>query len=103
MSVRRPPHIRHSSRIADCIEALETSSDATTQDNILASWAKLIHIAEDIGDAFALDNLDRTIRLSDDLVHADIRKYRAQLQDWRDNAGLATINRQSLITSTECL
>jgi len=66
----------------ECIEMLETSSDALHSDKLLCAHVKLQHINEDIGMSFSMDDPSATVTISDQKVQYSLRGFERNLGDW---------------------
>lgn len=83
MALRRPNLIRWTSFMDECIDVLETSPDACASDKSLCQWAKIQHIAEDIGIQFSMDDPSAQVWMSDPKVQYALKGFERQLEDWR--------------------
>ena len=75
--------LRWNSYTSECVDALETSSDAYSSDRILCQWVKLQHIAEDIGLQFSMDDQIAQVAVLDTKLQYALKGFERQLEDWR--------------------
>lgn len=66
----------------ECIEMLETSSEALASDKLLCEHVKLQHVNEDIGMSFSMDDPSATVTISDTKVQYSLRGFEKNLSDW---------------------
>ncbi len=67
----------------ECIDVLETSPDAYASDKVLCQWAKIQHIAEDVGIQFSMDDPFAQVGVSDTKMQYALKGFERQLEDWR--------------------
>jgi len=79
----------------ECIEMLETSSDALHSDKLLCAHVKLQHINEDIGMSFSMDDPSATVTISDQKVQYSLRGFERNLGDWNKGVPKDVYNSKS--------
>ncbi len=83
MALHRPDLLRWSAYTSECVDVLESSSDAYASDRVLCQWVKLQHIAEDVGVQFSMDDPLAQVGMSDTKLRYTLRGFERQLEDWR--------------------
>lgn len=83
MALRRPLLCRWHPYMDECIDILQTSRDAQPSDKILIHWAKLSHIAEEVGFQFSMDDPSSSAFLTDTKVQFALKGFESQLDQWR--------------------
>ena len=83
MLMRRPHLIRWNSYMSECIEVLQSSSDALPSDITLCHWVCLQHLAEQASEVFSMDDPPRNINVSEPAAQRGIKDLEKQLEDWR--------------------
>jgi len=82
LSLRRPNLIRWTNYMDECIEMLESSSEALPSDKLLCQHVKLQHINEDVCVSFSMDDPSATVTMSDSKVQYALRGFERNLSDW---------------------
>lgn len=82
MSLRRPLLLRWSPYADECIEMLKTSPDALPSDKWLCHIVQAQHIAEMIGEEFAMDDPAKEVRLTDPNVQYHLKGLEQELERW---------------------
>lgn len=83
MVLRRPNLVRWSDYMRECIDVLSTSPDAAPSDRQLCEHIKIIHICEDIGQQFLMDDSNAQISINDPKVTYALNVFENQLTTWR--------------------
>lgn len=83
MALRRPLLVRWGPYMDECMEIMESSPDALPSDRYLVYWAKLSHIAEDVGTQFAMDDAVCTTSLVDPQIQFAMKGFEKRLDEWR--------------------
>lgn len=84
MALRRPLLIRWHPYMDECIDILQNSPDAVPSDRLLIYWAKLSHLAEEIGFQFSMDDPASNLSLQDAKVQYALKGFEKQLDQWRE-------------------
>jgi Fungal specific transcription factor domain/Fungal Zn(2)-Cys(6) binuclear cluster domain len=100
MALRRPLLCRWHAYMDECIEILRHSSEPS--DKILIHWAKLSHIAEEIGFQFSMDDPTSNLSMSDTKVRYALKGFEKQLDEWRQEIAPEHYTRESLIDIIMC-
>ncbi len=79
-SLRRTNLIRWSPYLDNCLEILETSSEAIPSDLILCHWVRLQHISDDVGMQFSIEDPATCNGLDDPKVRFAMNGFESQLQ-----------------------
>lgn len=82
MSLRRPLLLRWSPYADECVEILKTSADALPSDKWLCHIVQAQHIAELIGEEFAMDDPAKEVRLTDKNVQLHLKGLEQELESW---------------------
>lgn len=85
MGLRRPNLIRWTSYMAECIEVLETSPEASPTDKSLCQLVRNQRIAEDIGTQFSMDDPFATVNIADPKVQYALKGFERDLEHWSRN------------------
>ncbi|KAI5851677.1 hypothetical protein DFP73DRAFT_164638 [Morchella snyderi] len=83
MALRRPNLLRFTDFMDECIEVLESSSQAAASDKAFCQWVKLQKIADEIGIGFAFDDPNANVTIDDQRVQFSLRGFAKQLEDWK--------------------
>ncbi|CRG83512.1 Pentafunctional AROM polypeptide [Talaromyces islandicus] len=83
MALRRPLLCRWHPYMDECIDILQNSRDALPSDKVLIHWAKLSHIAEEVGFQFSMDDPSNSAFLTDAKVQFALKGFENQLDQWR--------------------
>lgn len=83
MALRRPLLCRWHPYMDECLEILQNSPDAQPSDRNLIHWAKLTHLAEDIGFQFSMDDPSSKLTMSDSKAQYSLKGFEKQLDEWR--------------------
>lgn len=83
MGLRRANLIRWSSFISDSVIFLETSPYANPLDRVLTNHVRSLHIAEDIGVQFAMDEHGADICITQPKIHYALRGFERDLEKFR--------------------
>ncbi|OKL62911.1 hypothetical protein UA08_01199 [Talaromyces atroroseus] len=97
MALRRPLLCRWLPYMDECIEILRNSPEPS--DKILIHWAKLSHIAEEIGFQFSMDDPTSNLSMSDTKVRYALKGFEKQLDEWRQE--IAPENYSSVLRHAE--
>lgn len=82
LSLRRPNFIRWNSYLDECIKVLESAPETLPSDKRLCQHVKLMHINEEVGVRFSMDDPSATIAISDPRVQFAIGAFEKRLEDW---------------------
>ncbi|KIW19030.1 hypothetical protein PV08_03320 [Exophiala spinifera] len=82
MSLRRPLLVRWSAYLDECIEILNTASDALPSDKALCHLVHAQHLAEDIGREFSMDDPLSQLTLTDQKTQYHLKNFERRLQEW---------------------
>ena len=96
ISLRRPNMFRFSNWMAECMEYLETSSDAAPTDKLLIAWIKLQRIMEECGNSFSFDDPSSTPSLSENHTQFVLRGFEKQLENWKNNTTPSLMDRRHI-------
>ena len=83
MALRRTLLVRWHPYMEESLEILRSSPDAVPSDHLLICWAKLCHIAEDVGFQFSMDDPGINVSLSEPKVQYALKGFEKQLDQWR--------------------
>ena len=84
--------LRFNSWIGECTNFLEKSSNAAKSDSYLVAWVKLLRITEEIGESFALDDLENVASLSEYRVQLMLRGFEKRLASWKESLPHTSMN-----------
>ncbi|KZF22451.1 hypothetical protein L228DRAFT_248144 [Xylona heveae TC161] len=82
MALRRPNLIRWTWYMQECIEVLESSSEAHELDPVLCQLVKSQVIADEIGQQFSMDDPFASVGISDPKIQYALKGFERQLKDW---------------------
>ncbi|KAL8786357.1 MAG: hypothetical protein Q9213_002854 [Squamulea squamosa] len=85
MGLRRTNLIRWSSHMDDCLEFLNTSSEALPSDSILAEWVRLQRLADDVGNQISGDE-SASLGISDVKTQYALKGFERQMKEWEKQA-----------------
>lgn len=103
MALRRPLLCRWHRYMDECIEILQTSPDALPSDKVLVHWAKLSHIAEEIGFQFSMDDPSSSLSMSDTKAQYGLKGFEKQLDEWRQEVPAEHYSRELVYELTDLL
>ncbi|KAK4943368.1 hypothetical protein LTR10_017042 [Elasticomyces elasticus] len=86
MSLRRPLLVRWSPYAEECVEILNTASDALPSDKSLCHLVYAQHMAEDIGLEFSMDDPLSQLTLTDQKTQYHLKAFERRLEEWRNTA-----------------
>lgn len=86
MSLRRPLLVRWSAYAEECVEILNTASDALPSDKSLCHLVHAQHMAEDIGLEFSMDDPLSQLTLTDQKTQYHLKAFERRLKEWHDAA-----------------
>lgn len=75
--------LRFTSWMAECMKFLETSPDAAPTDGRLVAWVRLQCIMEEFGIAFAFDDPNDTVCLTEPRVQLMLKGFEKKLENWK--------------------
>ncbi|KAI9045953.1 putative C6 transcription factor (War1) [Aspergillus affinis] len=81
-----PSSVWLSSYMDECVEVLEKSPDALPTDKVMAHWAKLAHIIEEINMQFVGDETTANVAFVDPKFQYTLKVFEKQLEQWRREA-----------------
>jgi hypothetical protein len=84
MGLRRPNLVRWTPFMQDCVDCLESSSEAAPTDPALCNWVRIQHIAEEIGTAFSMDDPTAQISIADQKIQHALKGFEFNLDTWRN-------------------
>lgn len=84
LSLRRPNMLRVSSYIRECIDLLDQSPDALPTDRMLAHWARLSVIADEISTAFCYDDPGGEASITEIRTQLMLKDFEDKLARWYD-------------------
>jgi hypothetical protein len=76
----------------ECIEIMESSSEALPSDKLLCHHVKLQRINEDVGVSFSMDDPSASVSISDPKVQYSLRGFERNLADWTKGVGKDATN-----------
>lgn len=82
LSLRRPNFIRWNAYLDECIKVLESAPETLPSDKLLCQHVKLMHINEEVGVRFSMDDPAATIAISDPRVQFAIGAFEKRLDEW---------------------
>lgn len=68
--------------MGECVEVLETSSDALQSDKLFCQWIRSQRIAEDIGTQFSMDDPGANVSIADPKVQYALKGFELDLEKW---------------------
>jgi hypothetical protein len=83
VALRRTLLCRWHPYMDECIDILQVSPDTLPSDRLLIVWAKLSHIAEEIGFQFSMDDPASSLSLNDAKIQYALKGFEKQLDQWR--------------------
>lgn len=95
MGLRRPNLIRWTSFMAECVDVLQTSSEALPSDMALCQWVKSQQIAEEVGTQFSMDDPSATISIADPKVQYALKGFERELEKWSSQVPPESASRKS--------
>lgn len=84
LSLRRPNFIRWNGYLDECIKVLESAPETLPSDKRLCQHVKLMHINEEVGLRFSMDDPSATIAISDPRVQFAIGAFEKRLEEWNE-------------------
>ncbi|CAK4034356.1 hypothetical protein DOTSEDRAFT_169698 [Lecanosticta acicola] len=84
MVLRRPNLLRWTNYMKECIDVLETSSDALPSDKLFCQYIRVQHICENIGLQFLMDDNTATVSITDPKVTYALNVLENDLKTWAD-------------------
>ncbi|KAF3916077.1 hypothetical protein ABW21_db0209479 [Orbilia brochopaga] len=85
MSLRRPNLLRYTEYIGECVDFIEKSPEATTNDKIICQWVKLQRITEEVGIAFGYEDSVAKVNLAETRIQFALKGFERQLEEWERN------------------
>ena len=85
MVLRRPNLLRWTNYMKECIDVLETSSDALPSDKLFCQHIKVQYICENIGMQFLMDDNTATVSITDPKVTYQLNVLENDLKNWSYN------------------
>ena len=85
MVLRRPNLLRWTNYMKECIDVLETSSDALPSDKLFCQHIKVQYICENIGMQFLMEDNTATVSITDPKVTYQLNVLENDLKNWSDN------------------
>ncbi|KAL8853606.1 MAG: hypothetical protein Q9221_001592 [Calogaya cf. arnoldii] len=85
MGLRRTNLIRWSAHIDDCLDFLNTSSEALPSDAVLVEWVRLQRLADDVGTQILVDE-SSSLGISDVKTQYALKGFERQMKDWEKQA-----------------
>jgi hypothetical protein len=83
VALRRTLLCRWNSYMDECIEILQHSPNSLPSDQLLIYWAKMSHIAEEVGFQFSMDDPISDVSLHDPKAQYALKGFEKQLDQWR--------------------
>ena len=83
LNIKRPVLFKWTSYIEACLKVLQSSPEASDQDEILCHYVQLAHIWEDVTTQFAMDDPSAALSISDLGVVHQIKAFENRLEEWR--------------------
>ncbi|KAL8755297.1 MAG: hypothetical protein Q9199_003737 [Rusavskia elegans] len=85
MGLRRTNLIRWSSHMDDCLDFLNTSSEALPSDSVLVEWVRLQRLADEVGNQISVDE-SSSLGISDVKTQYALKGFERQMKDWEKQA-----------------
>lgn len=104
MSLHRPNMLRFSNYMAECVEFLESSPNASLNDHRLFAWIQLQRIMEECSTSFAFDDPSASVSLKEPRIQLMLKGFEKKLKGWRENLMPGIMNGEAkdrLIRSTK--
>lgn len=84
--LRLPQLVKFSPYLEECLEVVSKHPNALTGDKIVCSLVRLMHITEDVGLVFHMDDPGSSIQLNDSRTQYHLKMFERQLADWKVSA-----------------
>ncbi|MCJ1462438.1 hypothetical protein MMC07_001039 [Pseudocyphellaria aurata] len=85
VSLHRPSMLRFTNYMAECIESLENSPNASLEDHRLVAWVQLQRIMEGCSTSFEFDDPSATVGLEEPHIQLMLKGFEKKLKGWREN------------------
>ncbi|KAL8718178.1 MAG: hypothetical protein Q9225_004656 [Loekoesia sp. 1 TL-2023] len=85
MGLRRSNLIRWSAYMDECLDFLDTSSEALQSDQVLVEWVRLQRLADDVGNQISMDDSSSS-RVPDAKTQYALKGFERQMKDWEKQA-----------------
>jgi Fungal Zn(2)-Cys(6) binuclear cluster domain len=86
MALRRPLLVRWSAYTDESLEVLAKAPDALPSDKWLAHAVRGLHIAEEVGYQFSMDDPPSDVSITEPKIQYQIKTFEKQLDEWRRNS-----------------
>ena len=86
MTLRRPPSMRWSQYNEDCIKILTNFPAALPSDKWLCHLVRALHLVEDIGFQFSMDDPVSEVAVTDPKTQYHLKTFEKQLEEWHQRA-----------------
>lgn len=90
--LRIPSFVKFGAHVAECLDTLSTSPHAVPSDKWLCACVGLIRIAEEVAEAFNMDDPGPLPTINDARTLYQLRYFRQRLQAWEKSAVAAPID-----------
>lgn len=97
MGLRRTNLIRWSSHMDDCLDFLNTSSEALPSDSVLVEWVRLQRLADEVGNQISVDE-SSSLGISDVKTQYALKGFERQMKDWEKQASKQVTSRESYLS-----
>lgn len=87
--MRLPTLIKFNSRLAECLDLLETSPLALPTDKWLVAIVRLSRIAEEISTAFSMDDPGAELNFSEPRIQYQLKCFENQLHQWEKDVDVS--------------
>ncbi|KAL9001057.1 MAG: hypothetical protein Q9169_000541 [Polycauliona sp. 2 TL-2023] len=81
MGLRRTNLIRWSAHMDECLDFLDTSSEALSSDPVLVEWVRLQRLADEVGNQISVDE-SSALGISDVKTQYALKGFERQMKDW---------------------
>ena len=85
----------------ESLEILQNSPDALPSDKVLVHWVKLVHIGEEIGFQFSMDDPATNVAITDPKIQYALKGFERRLDEWRKDVPSDHYSRQSYFDIAE--
>lgn len=85
VSLHRPNMLRFSNYMAECVDVLESSPNASLNDHRLVAWIQLQRIMEECSTSFAFDDPSASVSLKEPRIQLMLKGFEKKLKGWREN------------------
>lgn len=90
--LRIPSFVKFGAHAAECLDTLSTSPHAVPSDKWLCACVGLSRIAEEVAEAFNMDDPGPSPVITDARTQYQVRYFRQKLQAWEKSAVAAPID-----------